>query len=152
MRHWRSKEPYTAQEASWWRVFDPVSRLLFDLYHCLRNKDLSRFVPLTHELCSICASFQWTGSTPARFFKLSCGSRQKEPYFLTKKPYAWRQEHCGKSPSWHCFEPAHPIWENRSTVPYTVTKKPYVWRREPCRKIPVWHSFEIANHVLHTLY
>jgi len=87
MRHWRSKEPYTAQEASCWRVFDPVSRLLFALYHWLRNKDLSRFVPLTREPGSICASFQWMGSTPARFQK-ACRAAlaKKSPILSFKSP------------------------------------------------------------------
>jgi len=37
---------YAAQEADWWRVFDPISSLLFDLHHQLQTNVLSRFVPL----------------------------------------------------------------------------------------------------------
>jgi len=60
----------TAEEVSWMRLFDPVSRLLFDLFHSLWTKVLFRFVPLTCEPESICASIQWTGSTPAGFQEL----------------------------------------------------------------------------------
>ena len=63
---------YAAEEASWMRDFDPVSRLLFDLFREFRTYFLSRFVPLTREPSFqwtrlICAIFQWTGSTPAGF-------------------------------------------------------------------------------------
>ena len=59
---------HSTQESSWKQVFYPIcainSDLTFDLYHSLRPDVLSWFVPLPREPGSICASFQWTGSTP----------------------------------------------------------------------------------------
>jgi len=58
---------HTAQKASWERGFNPIYTLLFDLYHQLPAKLLSRVVPLMSEPGSIFAGFQWMGPTPARF-------------------------------------------------------------------------------------
>jgi len=61
---------HTAQKASWTRGFYPGTLLVLDSYHLLKTDVQSRFVPLTHGPGSICAYFQWTGSTPAGFKKL----------------------------------------------------------------------------------
>jgi len=50
-------------------VFTPVPVFCLKLYDSRRTNVNSRFVPLTHEPGSICASFQGTGSTPDGFQK-----------------------------------------------------------------------------------